>query len=95
MIGAVLLDLSKAFDCIPHDPIVAKFNAYGLDKEALSLTLFFPIFPFDPPEIIRKPLVFLYFQGDQKGTLGRKGLIYPYLNSRKHLFILTTSIVVT
>ena len=33
------------------------------------------MFPFDPPENIRKPLVFLCFQGDQKGTLGSKGLI--------------------
>ena len=39
------------------------------------LTLFFPMFPFDPPENIRKPKVFRCFQGDQKGTLGRKGLI--------------------
>ena len=29
------------------------------------------MFPFDPPENIRKPLVFWCFQGDQKGTLGR------------------------
>ena len=40
-----------------------------------SLVLFFPMFPFDLPENNRKPLVFWYFQGDQKGTLGRKGLI--------------------
>ena len=32
------------------------------------------MFRFDPPENIRKPLVFRYFQGDQKGTSGRKGL---------------------
>ena len=36
---------------------------------------FLPIFPFDPPENITKPKVFLYFQGYQKGALGRKGLI--------------------
>ena len=38
-----------------------------------SLTLFFPMFPFHPPRNIRKPLVFC-FQGDQMGTLVRKGL---------------------
>ena len=30
------------------------------------------MFFFDPPENIRKSKVFWYFQGDQKGTLGRK-----------------------
>ena len=42
------------------------------------LTVFFPMFPFDPPENIRKPKAFLCFQGDQKGTLGRKGLTRKY-----------------
>ena len=32
------------------------------------------MFPFDPPENIRKPLVLGCFQGDQKGTSGRYGL---------------------
>ena len=34
------------------------------------------MFPFDPPEVIRKPKDFLRFQGDQKGTLGRNGLMF-------------------
>ena len=41
---------------------------------SLSLTLFFPMFHFDPPENIRKPLFFWCFQGDQKRKLGREGL---------------------
>ena len=32
-------------------------NAY-ITLSGCSLTLFFPMFPFDPPENIRKPLVF-------------------------------------
>ena len=33
------MDLSKAFDCIPHDLIIAKLAAYGLDDTALQLIL--------------------------------------------------------
>ena len=39
MIGTILMDLSKAYDCPPHDLIVAKFEAYGLDKTGLNLLL--------------------------------------------------------
>ena len=35
--GAVLMDLSKAFDCLPHNLLTAKLAAYGLDRSALKL----------------------------------------------------------
>ena len=38
-VGAVLLDLSKAFDCVPHDLIIAKMHAYGFNMDALKLIL--------------------------------------------------------
>ena len=37
--GALLTDLSKAFDCLSHELIIAKLNAYGFRLPALKLYL--------------------------------------------------------
>ena len=37
-VGGILMDLSKAFDCIPHDILVAKLTAYGIDDHRISIS---------------------------------------------------------
>ena len=32
------MDLSKAFDCLPHDLVTVKLQAYGVDYDSLRLT---------------------------------------------------------
>ena len=34
-VGAVLTNLSKAFDCLAHDPLIGKLVAYGFSDTAL------------------------------------------------------------
>ena len=35
--GALLTDLSKPFDCLDHELLIAKLNVYGLSLRALRL----------------------------------------------------------
>ena len=37
VVGTVLMDLSKTYDCLLHDLLLAKLSAYGFDESAITL----------------------------------------------------------
>ena len=39
LVCAILMDLSKAFDCLPHDLLIAKLEAYEVTNDTLKLIL--------------------------------------------------------
>ena len=37
VVGTVLMDLSKTYDCLPHDFLLAKLSAYDFDESVITL----------------------------------------------------------
>ena len=36
-VAAILMDWSKAFDCLPHNILLSKLSAYGLSEDSVLL----------------------------------------------------------
>ena len=43
LFGGLLIDLSKAFDCIPHDLLLVKLAAYGVDENIFCCIYSYPL----------------------------------------------------
>ena len=41
-VGTILMELSKAYDCISHDLLIAKLEVYGPDKISLNILFDYP-----------------------------------------------------
>ena len=41
-VGTILMDLSKAYDCIFHELLIAELHSYGVTKNSLKLILNYP-----------------------------------------------------
>ena len=40
-VGTILMNLSKAYDCLSRDLLTAELNAYGLDFVSLNFLLYY------------------------------------------------------
>ena len=79
--GAVLMDLSKAFDTINHELLIAKLHAYGFSKQALKILFSYMSDRWQRTKINKSfSSWFSLLQGVQQGSVLVPILFNIYLN---------------
>ena len=86
--GAVLTDLSKAFDCLNHELLIAKLNAYGFSRSAL---LFIHSYLTDRKQRVKVNGSFGTWTETVHGSVLEPLLLNIYLNDL-HMFLEETEI---
>ena len=69
------MDLSKAFDCIPHDLLIAKLHAYGLSFDTVT---FLNLYLIDRKQNVRINNIFSAFQNILSGV-PQSSILGPFL----------------
>ena len=70
------MDLSKAFDCIPHDLFIAKLHVYGLSFDTVT---FLNLYLKDRKQNIRINNIFSAFQNILSGVVPQGSILGPIL----------------
>ena len=81
-VGTILMDLSKAYDCLPHDLMAAKLETYSLAKESLQLISDYLIYSKQKTQLVLHIVI-----GSMSLVEFLKGLYWDLFNILFNIFI--------